>query len=126
MNYFNDHDLTDTNGDGFTDDIYSFGISNSDDKPLAAPYSFSNPEILAPQDGDTVHDIVLIEWNQAIDSLDIPITYDLVLIERDEFTIETIVENTNDRLPTAQSSFNKPNAFIKSMLEPLLFMIPPL
>lgn len=74
MNYWDDHDLTDSGGDGYADSPYIF-TTNQDSLPLAAPYHISAPTVIFPNGGTTLNDILTIDWSPSTDSLGLSLTY---------------------------------------------------
>jgi parallel beta-helix repeat protein len=83
-NHWNDWTEPDNNSDRIVDQPYSIDgpANNQDSYPLSVPYSkyvhtITEPTILYPNGGETVSNIVIINWTSSIDSWDHNASYSL-------------------------------------------------
>ena len=77
-NYWSDHDIIDSNLDGFKDATNVF-TSNSDNQSLAVPYLISTPNILTPSSDEVLNKTITITWESSTDTLGYNIVYNVYI-----------------------------------------------
>lgn len=95
MNYWDDYSGSDSTGDGFGDTAYSFS-TNEDGKPLMAPHVISTPTVISPNGGETLDDIIIIEWANVTDSLNFSITFTILYSTDAGFSWNVLTSNLTD------------------------------